>query len=209
MKKYFLWSLLVVAALVVCGQHDVFAAKGKTPKGKPKAVAKEAEWKVVGVFSAEDFDDQDDFDALTDLGDLTLRNYQRFEGTKEAVLVSKKKLQLEEFEVDGKKHLFLYGQEQLGHVQFADPKVQRKVEGYVKDLAKHKHDGKAYELYAESDKNAPARCYAAGARILFPPYNVYDWSGCVAWAQSTGMCRQVEWPQSNPRRSTDGCKCFY
>lgn len=213
MKKFLAWTLLIVAAVVVSGHRESFAAKGK--KAKPKAVAKtEAPWELVGTISPEDYKDADEYEELAEMGDLFLRTYQTYkvDGKDELVLVSKKKIQIvddEEFKINGTRHLVAFGQEQLGKVEILKAPHGKKVEPAQKDLAKIKYDGKTHALYVDGDDNAPARCYAAGTRVLFPPYTVYDWSQCVAWAQSTRICREVEMPQHYPRVSTDGCKCFY
>lgn len=204
MKQYLLLGALALALAI---PSSAFVA----PKGKPKpAKQNEAQWEVLGVFEAEDFKDEDDFEMLSELGEVVMRNYQRFESTNDIVLISKKKLQVEEFQKDGKRFLALYGQEQLGKIQIMKQDPKRKVQSHIEKLESLKDSqGKAYELYAENDKNAPARCYAAGTRVLFPPYRVSSWNQCVNWARSTGVCRQVEFPQHYPELSTDGCKCFY
>ncbi len=211
MKRYLMWGLLVVTAMVLSVNTTGFAAKGKATKGKPKAAVaeKEAAWESIGVFAKEDFDDEDDFDTIAELGDVFLRNYQRFSDTNEVVLTSKKKLQIEPLTADGKDYLAVYAQEQLGRVQISKKAIDKKVEAFRADLKNIKPEDKAFDLYAENDKNAPARCYAAGTRVLFPPYNIRSWNQCVNWAQGTGVCRQVEMPSHYPELSTDGCKCFY
>ncbi len=210
MRTFTNLGLAVIAVVILfTGIQAGAAKKGAAPKGKPTQQKEEAKWESLGVFAAEDFEDEDDFAAIQDLGDVFLRNYQRFAATKETVLTSKKKLQVEEYESDGKKYLLLYAQEQLGKVEIANKPHREKSEPFTGKLDKVKPGDKTYELFAENDASAPARCYAAGTRVLFPPFPVRSWGQCVSWAQGTGVCRQVEMPMHNPQLSTDGCKCFY
>jgi len=212
MKVQSKWSLLLLALLVFGGHREGSSAPAK--KAKPKAAKVEAQWELVGTISPEDYSDPDDYEELSELGDIFLRTYQTYkvDGKDELVLVSKKKIQIvddESFTVNGKKHLVAYGQEQLGRVEILKKPHGKKVEPFEKSLEKIKPEGKTFELYAEADPNAPARCWDSGARVLFPPYPVRTWGQCVAWAQSTRQCRQVEMPEHYPPVSTDGCKCFY
>jgi len=203
--KFTVWML---ALGLLLGGSDVIAARGKA-KAKPKA--QEAQWDVVGVFAKEDFASADDYESLLesleDLDDTILRNYQRFEGRKDAVLVSKKKIFTEELEMDGKKYAAVYGQEQLGKVQILEKATTKKAEAFKKaleDLTTAEIQGKLFELYSENDPSAPARCWAEGTRVLTPPYHVRNFNECVRWARSTGVCRQVEM-----QNNSLGCHCYY
>lgn len=210
-SKLLVLALTVAVALVLGGTTVGFAAKAKKEKPAPTK-AKEAPWEVVGVFSKEDMD-EDDFEALGEFGDLILRNYQRNDKG-ETNLISKKKIQLEEYKVDNKPVYFVWGQEQLGNTKILPkphaykPVALKSVEDLVKLKLKDLPEDAVYELF-HKDEEAPARCWDAGTRIMTPPYFIDDWNACVYWARSTGRCREVRMPMHYPRLSTDGCQCFY
>lgn len=213
-SMWFALALTVAVALVLGGSTIGMAAKGKAKKGKPaqEVKVKEAPWEVVGVFAKEDMD-EDDFDSLGDFGELTLRNYQR-NANGETNLISKKKIQLEEFSVDNKPVYFVWGQEQLGNTKIVEKPHTYKVVPFKSLAELEKKPSKdsedvVFELFAKDDKEAPARCWDAGTRVMTPPYYIDDWNACVYWARSTGRCREVRMPVHYPRLSTDGCQCWY